>query len=301
MPNSLETLAVMMDKRRAYLQTLSQCYPDLPIGSAHLLKDGQYNDVLVVNDEIIFRFPKYAEGVPTIRNEVRILSRIQSYTTLPVPNPVYTSKDEQKLGKVFMGYRMLPGHPLWRDRLQRIDDDDVLQRLAAQLAGFLKELHSIPVAEMGTDIPVNDSLEEATQLYAEIRTHLFRFMRPDARDRIANHFETYLNSPQLHTYPLALKHGDFGGSNILYGRESQAISGIIDFGFAGLGDPALDIAAVSTLGDAFFNRFHSTYPEIESMLERARFYRGTYALVEALHGIKNDDQEAFAAGMAKYV
>jgi aminoglycoside 2''-phosphotransferase len=292
----------MMDKRKAYLQTLSECYPDLPIGSAHLLKDGQYNDVLVVNDALIFRFPRYAEGVPTIQNEVRILSRIQGYTTLPVPNPVYTSKKgEQKLGQVFMGYRMLPGRPLWRHRLQGIDDDGVLQRLAAQLARFLKELHSIPVADVGEELPVEDSLEEATQLYAQIRSHLFRFMRPDARDRVANHFEAYLNSPHLHTYPLALKHGDFGGSNILYDQGSQTISGIIDFGFAGLGDPALDIAAVSTYGESFLNRFHNTYPEIESMWERAAFYRGTYALVEALHGFKNDDEEAFAAGMAAYV
>ena len=49
------------------------------------------------------------------------------------------------------------------------------------------------------------------------------------------------------------------------------------------------------------DRFVDTYPEIESMLPRARFYRGTYALDEALHGFKSGDSEAFEAGMARYV
>jgi aminoglycoside 2''-phosphotransferase len=37
------------------------------------------------------------------------------------------------------------------------------------------------------------------------------------------------------------------------------------------------------------------------MLSRIRFYRGTFALLEALFGTENDDPAAFAAGMAGYV
>lgn len=291
-----------MDKQEAYLQTISECYPDLPIQNARSHnKAGQYNDILIINDEFIFRFPKFSEGVQNIQNEVRILSRIQGFTTLPIPNPIYTSEDEGRLGRVFMGYRMMPGEPLWRERLRAIDDDDILQRLAEQLARFLKELHQIPLDRLGTDIPVHDSLGEMTHLYEEIRTHLFRFMRPDARQGVMNHFEAYLNTPHLHTYPLCLQHGDFGGSNILYSPESHEISGIIDFGFAGLGDPARDIAAVSTFGESFLARFHEAYPEVESMLERANFYKGTFALYEALYGVKNGDEEAFKAGIADYL
>lgn len=289
-------------KREAYLRAITELYPDFPIQSADLQEEeGQYNDILIVNDEFIFRFPKYPEGVQGIQNEIRILSRIQGYTTLPIPDPIYTSKGEARPGKVFMGYRKLPGEPLWRETFRRIEDEDVLQRLATQLAGFLKELHGIPFERIGSDVPVQDSLAEMAELYAGIRAHIFDHMRPDARDWVIHHFEGYLESPHLHAYPRTLKHGDFGGSNILFDPESQRINGIIDFGSACVGDPAHDIAAVSTYGEAFLERFYSTYPEVETMVERANFYKSTFALSEALHGIKNGDESAFRAGMASFI
>jgi aminoglycoside 2''-phosphotransferase len=124
-------------------------------------------------------------------------------------------------------------------------------------------------------------------------------MQPEARRSMRKHFEDYFNTPGLHVYEPAIVHGDFGGSNILF--DSDKITGIIDFSFAGLGDPAQDVAAVSTYGEAFFARICRYYPGMESLLDRANFYRGTFALQEALHGFLNNDQEAFASGMKEYI
>lgn len=291
-----------MDKKETYLHTIAESYPDLQIQSARLhTKEGQYNNILIVNEEIVFRFPRYKEGVLIIRDEVNILSRIQGETTLPIPNPTYTRIDEDEPGKVFMGYRMIPGEPLWRDTFQHIQDELVLERFADQLARFLRELHGIPVDQLGSGIPTHDSVAEMKRLYQEIQKHLFSFMRPDARESVVRYFDKYINTPGIHKYPITLHHGDFGGSNILFDRETLVITGVIDFGFAGLGDPAQDIAAVSTFGESFLTWLYRTYPEIESMLERARFYRGTFALCEALHGIKSGHEEAFRDGMAQYI
>jgi len=124
-------------------------------------------------------------------------------------------------------------------------------------------------------------------------------MRLDAHDLINEHFEKYFDNPNLHEYTPSIIHGDFGGSNILF--EENKITGVIDFGFAGLSDPARDIASVSTFGDSFFERICRYYPNIKSLLDRAKFYRGTYALYEALHGFRNNDKEAFESGMEQYV
>jgi aminoglycoside 2''-phosphotransferase len=173
--------------------------------------------------------------------------------------------------------------------------------LAIQLADFLRELHTIPSESIGADLAIYDRPDEWAKMYADIRRHLFPLIRPDARDWVRHHFEAFLNEPSLHTFRPTLRHGDFGPSNILYDPAARTISGIIDFGFAGLGDPAADIAAASCYATPFFERLCGAYPEAEPMLERARFYRGTFALQEALHGLLNDDRAAFRSGIADYV
>ena len=70
---------------------------------------------------------------------------------------------------------------------------------------------------------------------------------------------------------------------------------------AAFGDPAIVIAAASTLGEPLFGRFAATYHAIESMLPRASFYRETFALFEALHCFKSGDREEFETGMARYI
>ena len=126
-------------------------------------------------------------------------------------------------------------------------------------------------------------------------------MRHDAQVEIQKHFETYLHEPRLHEYRICLRHGDFGAGNILIDPDHQSISGIIDFGGLGLGDPALDIAAISCFGKPFLKRFCLVYPQVESMEERAHFYKGFFALEEALYGLRNKDPEAFENGISAYI
>ncbi|WP_237762871.1 hypothetical protein [Paenibacillus sp. A3] len=40
--------------------------------------------------------------------------------------------------------------------------------------------------------------------------------------------------------------------------------------------------------------------DMEGLLERVKFYQGTFALQEALFGLENDDPEAFHAGIEAY-
>ena len=48
-----------MNKQAFLLQSICSVYPDLRIASVEFNGDGQNNDVLVVNDELIFRFQVY--------------------------------------------------------------------------------------------------------------------------------------------------------------------------------------------------------------------------------------------------
>lgn len=290
-----------MDDPTSSLQVIRQAYPELTIHSVQPHnQEGQFNNLLIINDELVFRFPRYPEGVASILNEIRILSRIQGCTSLPIPNPIYCSQETDRIGEVFMGYPCLPGETLWRPVMAQIEDERIFDRWGAQLAGFLTELHAVPTQIMGSDLPLQDGLAEWVNLYADIRKHLFEWMRPQARDEVCFHFEDFLKKPALHSYQPALRHGDFGFGNILYDPQSLNISGVIDFGFVGLGDPAIDLASASVLGERIFKKICQAYPNSQTMLERARFYRGTYALQEALHGLLKGDQEAFESGIEQY-
>ncbi len=175
-----------------------------------------------------------------------------------------------------------------------------LKKIASQLAAFLHELHSMPAEQLGLDLPVMDQAQEWARLYDEIREYLIPSMRAGAREQVSKHFETFLNTPELYKFEPTLQHSDFGSGNILYDEQEQSISGIIDFGLVGLGDPAVDIAAAMIFSEAFFNHYYAAYPGIPALIKRAEFYKGTFALQEALYGVQHDDHEAFKRGIAPY-
>ena len=289
-----------MDKKTVYLLTIKEIYPELDVVSVRLhTTEGQFNDILFVNDDLIFRFPRYEKSVQNFLLEIELLQKLQGYVNLPIPNPIYICTGTKDVGKVFMGYKMLVGKPLFRNVLSRITDHSILETFAQQLADFLHGLHTLSPTILGLDLLHQDQLTEYNTFFSDVKEHLFTFMRPGSRDSINEHFEGYFDNPNLHEYTPSIIHGDFGGSNILF--EENKITGIIDFGFAGLSDPARDIASVSTFGDPFFEQICMHYPNVESLLERANFYRGTYALYEALHGFNNKDEEAFKNGMEQYI
>lgn len=290
---------IVMDKKSAYLLTIKEIYPELEVTSARLhTTDGQFNDIMFVNDDLIFRFPRYEENVQDFLLEIELLQRLQGLLSLPVPNPIYANAATD-IGKVFMGYRMLAGKPLFREILNAITNESVLESYAQQLASFLHGLHTISPIELGLDFSHQDQPTEYRTFFSDIKKHLFTYMRPDARDSVNEHFDSYFDNPGLYKHTPSIIHGDFGGSNILF--EGENITGIIDFSFAGIGDPAMDLAGVSTFGDSFFKRICNYYPKAESMIDRAKFYRSTFALYEALHGFRNNDKEAFESGMAQYL
>ena len=51
---------------------------------------------------------------------------------------------------------------------------------------------------------------------------------------------------------------------------------------------------------AYQAAIHATAPALEEMLPRARFYASTFALQEALFGVRRGDEEAFERGIVGY-
>ena len=153
------------DKVRRYAGIIESTYPQLAgleVRPVH--EEGQYNDALLVGETFIFRFPRYEAGIEMMRREVAFLRAVGGRTRLPIPEPSYANLDSEKLGEIFMGYRLLPGKPLWRPAILGERDERVLDTWAQQLAGFLKELHALPADEFTDGWPASDSVGEWVEI-----------------------------------------------------------------------------------------------------------------------------------------
>jgi aminoglycoside 2''-phosphotransferase len=185
-----------------------------------------------------------------------------------------------------------------------VKDPNQLDRLAGQVAGFLRALNSLSAAALDLPQRVYDTRDDWAVMYASIRDKLFPAMREDARQIVSQHFEIYLDNFELHRFDPVVRHGDFGGPNVLYDSQMGTICGVIDWSSCALGDPAADLASISHPGNLFFSHLLAHYEPEESrrvsLLARAKFICGTYALIEALDGLRDGDDESYQHGMEAY-
>lgn len=282
---------------------IAQLLPDLAINKALRNENGQNNDVIIVNDEYVFRFPKYLKGIIDLEREVVLLKTIKQRATLTIPSPIFYSFKEKKPGKAFAGYKMIKGQPMWKQDFS-LSNQESKERIASQLVNFLYALHSIPTDELPREYKKNVErpLKAVEMLYEKLKEKIFPLISPQSRESVSQRFDLYIEHQKTQTTDIALIHGDFGASNILWDPIRGEITGVIDFGGSQQGDPAYDFAGLlSSYGEDFFNMCTELYPGGHQIKDRVYFYRSTFALQEALHGIENSDQAALRNGIQDYI
>ena len=290
-------------EKEILLGRIKEVYPEMIIEKAELNKNGQNNNVIIINGLYVFRFPKFKEGIVNLRKEVTLLKTLANRLPLPIPHPEFNILQETEVGKVFAGYRFLEGEPMWADEIAGIGRTG-RKKIAKQLTAFLDNIHSIPVGLFDPDIVQGrlDPVIEVESLYTKLIDKVFHYMNEQARNSVSSSFESFIKKQKREHLVSTLIHGDFGASNILWSAEKTEITGIIDFGGTGLGDPAYDFAGLlSCYGEDFFNLCLRNYPDGDGISDRVKFYRSTFALQEALHGIENNDEQAFKNGISSYL
>lgn len=285
------------------LDRIREVYPNLEIEKAERNRFGQNNDVIIINDCFVFRFPKYIEGITNLKNEVILLNAISKTITTSIPLPVFLSLDELQAGKAFTGYKLINGNPMWKNELLALNQKG-LGQVAYQLVSFLKQMHTFPLDSLHRVI--KDEFKEPgaviESLYLKLKDKIYPYMNSESTDSVSHRFETFIENEKTNSTIPTLIHGDFGASNILWDAATNKVTGIIDFGGTQLGDPAYDFAGLlSSYGENFFNLCINMYPDGNKISDRVQFYKSTFALQEALHGIENDDEQAFKNGISAYI
>lgn len=287
-----------MNQLGPYQKRINELFPELTIESISINQEGLLNDVVAVNGEFVFRFAKTDFGFKDPLAEANVLHFLRNYITLRIPEPFYESHE-------LLAYRIIPGETLRRDVLVRLAESDQ-QAIADQLAQFFKELHGIPLSDASKrEIPMANALmkyEGWVNVYRRIQEKVFPLLLPHVRDWASEHFESHLSDKENFEYELRMVDTDVPPYHILFDTQQKRINGIIDFGCAGLGDPAIDLGVIIyNYGESFLDRFYRVYPEAETYLKRARFYAGAHEVRWLLTGIERNNPWWFAVhvGSAK--
>jgi len=213
-------------------------FPEFRGARMELLGEGWDFQVFEVDASWLFRFPKREAGEAKLNMEHKLLSGLGEWVSLPVPNYEYFCESHESSIRSFAGYRKLPG--ISGDTSKKVDR----HRVARQLGVFLARLHTYPV-----DKARDAGVPEARDLVAH--------WRDKSCEQLRRLNGLNVNPGLLHRYlendtPVSfqglpsLVHNDLWAEHVLVDPCSGGVSGVIDWGDAVIGDPAIDFACLYT-------------------------------------------------------
>jgi aminoglycoside 2''-phosphotransferase len=283
-----------MDAPETYVKRIRQVYPDIESLDARLV-DGQDHlpTTLILNEDLIFRFASNEAEVEPLKREASVLSALQGRLPLPIPNPEFTSLDSADPSQIFFGYRRLAGVPLSALLKEGPIPENRFRRIVSQMANLMHALHDMPADSLGVELPRTETREEISQLAVDIRRRLAPQMSPAAAEWAERLFEPFLAKADNFDDQPVVRHGRLTGTHILVEPEGGAVTSVLDFSALSLGDPAMDVAALATIGEAFFSKLYQVDKDaIAPLMWRAQFYKSTFGLRDSLAGARPDNPEA---------
>lgn len=195
-------------------------------------------------------------------------------------------------------HRHLPGLPTSRRDLQALPASQ-RARLFADMGYLLHTLHGLPLP---ADLPAADTPHTPDQwdaLRQRAETHLFPLLSRKLADDLRETLSA-LDAASPRLTRTGLIHDDLHPAHILHDPASGRLTGLLDFGRSGHGDPTIDVAGLLyNWGSGLLTEL--AYPGLVDHLPQARALARTYELQWALEGIARQDIRwlLYALGAAK--
>jgi aminoglycoside 2''-phosphotransferase len=118
----------------------------LSVQSAHFLGEGWNSRAYLVNNELVFRFPKRPEHWKELEREVAFLAFAADLLPLAVPRYLHMAPNSPASAYGYSVYRYLHGHAMNVNALPR----KKRAQAAESIGAFLRGLHGLhPSAEVG--------------------------------------------------------------------------------------------------------------------------------------------------------
>lgn len=263
--------------------------PNLVINEVQFIDSGWDNDLLVINGQIAFRFPKKEELLDQFNDELIILQQLAlKKPVLQIPR--YRSVYENGILRG-VSYPLLKGESL----SQCLKDFQESNENAELIADFLIKLHSIQLSALQeTHLHTLHTIDYWQKLYASLKGEVFPLIDRELQQQIARIFTAFLAKFPTESIKKVLIHGDLTASNLLYDKDLHRLTGVIDFTDAQIGDPAFDFAGLYwQFGPAFTKQVLTNYATQESkeaLFSRVQTFYGLQPVFhELLHTVRSKE------------
>ncbi len=278
---------------------VEKCFPDVRIKHSRQILGGWENFVLEVNHDLVFRFPINNETEQRLRTEIELLSRISKLLPVRVPEYKYVWRGNTEHRYWFGGYHKIDGVPL-----RRIPVGRDRRTLVKEISRFLQQLHSISLkGHIPHHLPAYSARTWSGRLqyqYRNIRKIVLPTLSPRLRDYSETFWKGLLDSFAREEFKPTLTHADLSVENILVSPQNRRLNGILDWGYAQIGDPALDFSHLMIDRPRLGNEILKLYPaEDQGFQRRAQWYAESEAYYDIMWGIENYWKKAVDKGMSR--
>ena len=254
----------------------------LPITPA--VPQGWDNRTFRLGADMSVRLPSAEGYTPQVEKEHRWLPILAPQLPLPIPVPLALGMPGEGFPWHWSIYRWLEGETA---SIERIDD---INAFATELAHFLAALQRIDPTDGPPPGPHNCYRGGSLMVYdAETRHAIAALDGTIDTDAVTEVWETALQAT-WHGPPVWL-HGDVAAGNLLV--SDGRLSAVIDFGCAGVGDPACDVSIAWTLlGGASREAFRAALPVDDATWARGRGWALWKGLITLAGYINTDPVKA---------
>jgi aminoglycoside phosphotransferase (APT) family kinase protein len=230
------------------------------------IDDGYDFEVAIFDDDWVFRFPRRSGVEEAMELEIVLLPAIAPALPVAVPSFEHISRNP-----LFVGYRLIRGEPL-------VDED------GDGVRGFLDALHALDTS--GLPVERADWVGAYREQCEEFERLVFPVVDKDLRapaKRLFGEVETLVD------FEPALLHADLGPGHLLV-RDGR-LAGVIDWGDARFGDPALDY-------EWLLNGPFADWDVDPDLRRRALFYHRLGPWYEAHYGLFTNQPAHTERGLA---
>lgn len=228
---------------------------DLPLEA--LTSTGTVNVIFRLGPDLCVRLPRAQRWADDLRKELEWLPRLASRLSLAVPEPVAEGTAGSGYPFPWAVFRWIPGEALTRGSLG--DEGGA----ARDLAGFVAELRGIDPAGAPPS-----GRRPLRQLDGDTRAAIAAARGVIDVDAAAAAWDICLRAPEWKGAPV-WRHCDLIPPNLLV--EAGRLRAVLDFGGAGIGDPAIDVVpAWAVFGEEGRERFRGALDVDDATWARGR-------------------------------